>query len=45
MHEIIPSANDFADVLQKLVYHMDEPVAGPGLFPQYMVSQAAPRST
>ncbi|MDQ2929929.1 MAG: asparagine synthase (glutamine-hydrolyzing), partial [Gemmatimonadota bacterium] len=41
MFEIIPSANDFADVLQKLVYHMDEPVAGPGLFPQYMVSRCA----
>ncbi|HEY8794668.1 MAG TPA: asparagine synthase (glutamine-hydrolyzing), partial [Gemmatimonadaceae bacterium] len=41
MHTIIPSANDFADVLQKLVYYMDEPVAGPGLFPQYMVSRCA----
>ena len=27
MFTIIPSSNDFADVLQKLVYHMDEPVA------------------
>ncbi|MDQ2766971.1 MAG: asparagine synthase (glutamine-hydrolyzing) [Gemmatimonadota bacterium] len=41
MFTIIPSSNDFADVLQKLVYHMDEPVAGPGLFPQYMVSKVA----
>ncbi|HMA01841.1 MAG: asparagine synthase (glutamine-hydrolyzing) [Gemmatimonas sp.] len=41
MHTIMPSANDFADVLHKLVYHMDEPVAGPGLFPQYMVSRCA----
>jgi len=41
MFTIIPSANDFADVLEKLVYFMDEPVAGPGLFPQYMVSRCA----
>jgi len=41
MHTIMPTANDFADVLHKLVYHMDEPVAGPGLFPQYMVSRCA----
>jgi asparagine synthase (glutamine-hydrolysing) len=41
MFTVMPTANDFADVLQKLVYHMDEPVAGPGLFPQYMVSRCA----
>ena len=40
-NEIIPTAEDFIDVLPKLIYHMDEPVAGPGLFPQYMVSKLA----
>ncbi len=41
MFTVMPTANDFADVLHTLVYHMDEPVAGPGLFPQYMVSRCA----
>lgn len=39
--EIIPTAGDFIDCLPKLIYHMDEPAAGPGLFPQYLVSQLA----
>ena len=25
----------------KLIYHLDEPFAGPGLFPQYIVSKFA----
>lgn len=37
----IPKARDFVDLLPKIIYHMDEPVAGPGVFPQYMVSGAA----
>ncbi|MBK5189470.1 MAG: asparagine synthase (glutamine-hydrolyzing), partial [Gemmatimonadaceae bacterium] len=41
MFTVMPTANDFADVLQTLIYMMDEPVAGPGLFPQYMVSRCA----
>ncbi len=36
-----PSAADFVADLPKLVRAMDEPVAGPGLFPQYHVSQLA----
>lgn len=39
--DIYPDYNDFADNFEKLIYHMDEPVAGPGLFPQYMVSKLA----
>lgn len=41
MYQIYPSESDFIDTLPKLVYHMDEPAAGPGLFPQYMVSKLA----
>jgi asparagine synthase (glutamine-hydrolysing) len=41
IHQIYPSEDDFVDSLPKLVYHMDEPAAGPGLFPQYMVSKLA----
>ncbi|TXC81532.1 asparagine synthase (glutamine-hydrolyzing) [Luteibaculum oceani] len=39
--EIFPNASDFIDNISKLIYHMDEPGGGPGLFPQYMVSKLA----
>jgi asparagine synthase (glutamine-hydrolysing) len=40
-HEIWPSAQEFAEKLPWLIYMMDEPAAGPGLFPQYFVSKLA----
>lgn len=40
-HEIFPTANDFADNFEKIMYHMDYPEAGPGVFSQYMVSKLA----
>lgn len=40
-YDIYPTANDFINNISKLIYHLDEPVAGPGLFPQYMVSKLA----
>jgi asparagine synthase (glutamine-hydrolysing) len=40
-HEIWPTAQQFADVMPWLMYMMDEPAAGPGLFPQYFVSKLA----
>ncbi|APG28967.1 asparagine synthase (glutamine-hydrolyzing) [Syntrophotalea acetylenivorans] len=39
--EVVPTAEQFVDCLPKLIYAMDEPVAGPGLFPQYIVSSLA----
>ncbi len=39
--EIVPTSEEFAALLPKLMWHMDEPLAGPGLFPQYMVSRRA----
>lgn len=39
--EIVPTAEDFVELLPRLVYHMDEPTAGPGLFPQYIVARRA----
>lgn len=39
--EIFPTSKDFVEHLPKLIYHLDEPVAGPGVFPQYMVSKLA----
>lgn len=41
LHEVIPSAKEFIEIVPKLIYAMDEPVAGPGLFPQYSVSKLA----
>ncbi|MGB8953489.1 MAG: asparagine synthase (glutamine-hydrolyzing) [Candidatus Aminicenantales bacterium] len=41
MNTVVLSERDFIDALPKLVYHMDEPMAGPGLFPQYMVARLA----
>jgi asparagine synthase (glutamine-hydrolysing) len=40
-HEVWPSAQEFVDTMPWLIYMMDEPAAGPGLFPQYMVSKLA----
>lgn len=39
--EIYPTKTDFIETLPKIIYHMDEPSAGPGVFPQYMVSRLA----
>jgi asparagine synthase (glutamine-hydrolysing) len=40
-HEVFPTAQDFVEWMPKLAYSMDEPAAGPGLFPQYAVSKLA----
>ncbi|MCC7188720.1 MAG: asparagine synthase (glutamine-hydrolyzing) [Anaerolineales bacterium] len=37
------TAQDFMDNLRKVIYHLDYPVAGPGSFPQFMVSRLAAR--
>jgi asparagine synthase (glutamine-hydrolysing) len=41
LHEIVPSEEEFRALLPRLVWHMDEPAAGPGLFPQFVVSGLA----
>ena len=41
LFEIFPTEQEFIDLLPQLIYYLDEPVAGPGLFPQYMVSKFA----
>jgi asparagine synthase (glutamine-hydrolysing) len=40
-YEIVPTAAEFVKELPALIYALDEPVAGPGLFPQYCVSKLA----
>jgi asparagine synthase (glutamine-hydrolysing) len=41
LYEVYPTEQQFIDFLPKLIYHLDEPVAGPGVFPQYIVSKLA----
>ena len=36
-----PTQEEFIELLPRLIYHMDQPAAGPGLFPQYIVSRRA----
>ncbi|MFN7096929.1 MAG: asparagine synthase (glutamine-hydrolyzing), partial [Gammaproteobacteria bacterium] len=40
-NEVFISGEDFTSIFPKLIYHMDEPLAGPGLIPQYFVSKLA----
>lgn len=40
-HEVIPTAHDFVDTLPGLIDALDEPAAGPGVFPQFIVSRLA----
>ena len=35
------SAQDFVDNISEVIYHLDQPTAGPGAFPQFMVSAMA----
>ncbi len=41
LHETEIVASDFRNNIEKVIYHLDQPVAGPGSFPQYMVSKLA----
>ncbi|MGE3807429.1 MAG: asparagine synthase (glutamine-hydrolyzing) [Gemmataceae bacterium] len=41
LHEINITFRDFIDNIEKVIYHLDYPVAGPGSFPQFMVSRLA----
>ena len=41
LFQINITADDFKDNIEKIIYHLDFPVAGPGSFPQYMVSKLA----
>ncbi len=43
LHTVDIAAGDFRDHIAEIIYHLDFPVAGPGSFPQYMVSELAAR--
>jgi len=40
-HSIVLGVDDFSANIEKIMWHMDEPAAGPGVFPQYLVSKLA----
>lgn len=39
LHVTDITERDFVENIAKVIYHLDQPVAGPGSFPQYMVSR------
>jgi len=42
--DVVPiGENDFVSSIERVIYHLDQPVAGPGSFPQFMVSGHAAR--
>jgi asparagine synthase (glutamine-hydrolysing) len=41
LREIEIGVDDFERAIRSVIYHLDYPVAGPGAFPQYMVSRLA----
>lgn len=41
LYQIDITAADFIEHLPRVLYHLDYPVAGPGSFPQYLVSRLA----
>ena len=43
LREVTITSDDFLQHISSIAYHLDYPVAGPGSFPQYMVSELARR--
>jgi asparagine synthase (glutamine-hydrolysing) len=41
LHQRTITSQDFTDAIEKVIYHLDHPVAGPGAFSQYVVSALA----
>jgi asparagine synthase (glutamine-hydrolysing) len=45
LQQVDIDVHDFLGSIEHVVYHLDYPTAGPGSFPQYMVSEAAARQS
>ena len=43
-HQISISADDIKNNLEKIIYHMDEPVIGPAILPMYRISELVKKS-
>ena len=39
LHVTDVSEQDFVEYISRVIWHLDQPIAGPGSFPQYMVSK------
>ena len=39
LHVTSITKEDFVENIQRVIWHLDQPTAGPGVFPQYMVSK------
>ncbi len=44
LHETVATREEFFELMPRLIWHMDEPAAGPGIYPQYLVSRRASQS-
>ncbi|TVO72434.1 asparagine synthase (glutamine-hydrolyzing) [Sedimenticola selenatireducens] len=44
LHITDVNENDFVENIEKVIWHLDQPTAGPGAFPQYMVSREVGKS-
>ncbi len=38
-HKVVITSDDFRNEIEKIVYHLDEPMMGPGSFSQYVVAR------
>ena len=43
LHELEITSDNFIENISKVIYHLDFPIAGPGSFPQYQISEFAAR--
>jgi asparagine synthase (glutamine-hydrolysing) len=43
LHVVDINEQDFVDNIARVIWHLDQPTAGPGSFPQYMVSREVAR--
>lgn len=44
VHEVEIGVDELADHFERILWHMDEPIAGPGVFPQLLVSDLVART-
>ncbi len=43
LYDVEINESDFVELMEQVIYHLDFPIAGPGSFPQYVVSELASR--
>ncbi len=43
-NEVIPSTEDFSRIFSDLIWHLDEPAGGPGMYAQHFIAKEASRA-